>query len=142
LICAPGACFPGGVRQASSSLAPVTLIPQESSAFRSNQLACHVHVFIFFKFMAVKVNIACMNNFIRPRKVVHRIPCFSNTSAKTRSIVSLHFAYICLISFVWRSHHGMTPQRVLVLILLMNIELIGAEGGDSCGKSGKVETLD
>lgn len=43
LISVPVACFPGGVRRASSSLrscgvSTVTLIPQESSAFHSNQL--------------------------------------------------------------------------------------------------------
>lgn len=62
----------------------------------------HVHVAIFLRFMAAKVSIACIDNFLSPLKVVQRIPCFSFASANTRSIVSLRRAYINLFTSVWR----------------------------------------
>ncbi len=110
LISSPDACFPGGVRRASSSwmlvrglgchaIPPgVKRLPLQSTSLALTQAGCQVQVAIFFKFMAANVSIACIDLFLRPRQVVHRTPCFSFASAKARSIVSLRFAYICLIS--------------------------------------------
>ncbi len=49
-------------------------------------------VAILLRFMAEKTSIACMVTLLSPRKVVHRIPCFSFKSAKTRSMVSFRSA--------------------------------------------------
>ena len=72
----------------------------------------HVQFAIFFKFMAAKVSIACMDNFLSPLKVVHRIPCFSFASAKTRSIVSLRFSYMFLLSLVYDEDDPLLPHNV------------------------------
>jgi NADPH:quinone reductase-like Zn-dependent oxidoreductase len=48
----------------------------------------HSQIASFFRFIAANVSIACMVTFRIPRKVVHRMPCFSFKSANTRSIVS------------------------------------------------------
>ncbi len=42
--------------------------------------------------ISIPICIACIDNFLSPLKVVHRMPCFSFASAKTRSIVSFRFA--------------------------------------------------
>lgn len=84
MISAPGACFPGGVRRASSLLTllwglaynanppGVKHLPLQSTSSNHIQAGTKVQFANFFKFMALKV---------RRLKVVHRIPYFSFASA-------------------------------------------------------------
>ncbi len=101
LISSPDACFPGGVRRASSSrmlvrglgchaIPPgVKRLPLPSTRLappKSRWPSPRGHV------LYVHGSKRKHRLHIKTRKVVHHIPCFSFAFAKTRSIVFLRFA--------------------------------------------------
>lgn len=66
----------------------ITLREKKTGKVKNFPLSDNVHgqVAIFFSYMAAKTSIACKVTFLSPLMVVHRMPCFSFKSAKTRSM--------------------------------------------------------